>query len=158
MGIQRVGHVVLKVRDLEKAKDFYVGVLGMKVGNYDPKRGMFLRFGDYHHDIAIFKTGDDATLPSDNQVGLVHVALITDGVESVRAYYDRCKAAGVEIVGTTNHAITNSLYVKDPEGNTIEIYADVPADEYDWREKGMGFIRNPFDIEAVSPEATQAAR
>ncbi len=56
MGMQRVVHVVLKVRDLEEAKGFYVGVLGMKVGNYDPKRGMFLRFGDYHHDIAIFKT------------------------------------------------------------------------------------------------------
>ena len=71
-------------------------------------------------------------------------------------YYDRCKAAGVEIVGTTNHAITNSLYVKDPEGNTIEIYADVPTEEYDWREQGMGFIQRPFDIEAVSAEAAQA--
>jgi catechol 2,3-dioxygenase len=125
----------------------------MKIGNYDAERGMFLRFGDYHHDIAIFKTGDDADLPTENQVGLVHVALITDGVETVREYYDRCKAAGVEIVGTTNHAVTNSLYVKDPEGNTIEIYADVPADEYDWRENGMGFIRREFDIEAVPAAA-----
>ena len=157
MGIQRVGHVVLKVRDLEKAKAFYVDVLGMKVGAYNPERGMFLRFGDYHHDIAIFKTGDDAALPTDNQVGLVHVALVTDGVASVRQYYDRCKAAGVEIVGTSDHAVTNSLYVKDPEGNTIEIYADVPTDEYDWREKGMGFIQRPFDIEAVTPEVAQAA-
>ncbi len=156
MSIQRVGHVVLKVRDLEKAKDFYVGVLGMKIGNYHPERGMFLRFGDYHHDITIFKTGDDAAPPTENQVGLVHVALITDGVASVRDYYDRCKAAGVEIVGMTNHAITNSLYVKDPEGNTIEIYAGVPTEEYDWREQGMGFIQRPFDIEAVSAEAAQA--
>jgi catechol-2,3-dioxygenase len=148
MPIKRVGHVVIKVRDLEKAKRFYCGFLGMKVGNESP-RGMFLRFDDYHHDIAIFKTGDDADPPKDNQVGLVHIALVTDGVETVRRYYDRAKAEGVEIAGWTNHAITNSLYVKDPEGNTIEIYAEVPPEEYDWREQGMGFINRPFDIEAV---------
>ena len=148
MGIQRVGHVVLKMRDLEKAKAFYQGVLGMKIGA-ESERGIFFRFGDYHHDIAVFKTSDDADLPKANQVGLVHVALVTDGVETVKHYYDRCKEMGVEIVGTTNHAITNSLYIKDPEGNTIEIYAEVPASEYDWRERGMGFISRPFDIEAV---------
>ncbi len=154
MGIQRVGHVVLKVRDLEKAKAFYVGILGMKIGKEDSKRGMFLRFDDYHHDIAIFKTGEDAALPTENQVGLVHVALVTDGIETVRHYYDRCKAAGVEIVGTTNHAITNSLYIKDPEGNTIEIYAEVP--EYNWREEGMGFMASPLDIEAVPAKEPSA--
>ena len=58
--IQKVGHVVLKVRDLEKAREFYCGVLGMKLAKFDPDRGMFLRFNDYHHDIAIFKTGPDA--------------------------------------------------------------------------------------------------
>jgi catechol 2,3-dioxygenase len=153
MGIRRVGHVVLKVRDLEKAKRFYCDFLGMKVGNESP-RGMFLRFSDYHHDIAIFKTGDDAELPKDNQVGLVHVALITDGVQTVRAFYDRAREMGVEITGWTNHAITNSLYVKDPEGNTIEIYADVPLEEYNWPEQGMGFISRPFDIENVEPAAS----
>ena len=50
MGIQRVGHVVIKMRDLEKAKAFYQGVLGMKIGNESP-RGIFFRFGDYHHDM-----------------------------------------------------------------------------------------------------------
>jgi catechol 2,3-dioxygenase len=54
---------------------------------------------------------------------------------------------GVEIVGTADHAITHSLYIKDPEGNTIEIYAEVP--EYDYLTRGMGGISNPFDIEAV---------
>ena len=58
MGIQRVGHVVIKMRDLEKAKAFYQGVLGMKIGA-ESERGIFFRFGDYHHDIAVFKTGDD---------------------------------------------------------------------------------------------------
>ena len=103
MAIQRVGHVVLKMRDLEKAKQFYHGVLGMKIGKELPW-GIFFR-----------------------------------------------KEHGVEIVGTTDHKITKNLYIKDPEGNTIEIYAEVP--EYDWRAEGMGGIAQPFDIEAVPASA-----
>ena len=88
----------------------------------------------------------------DFQVGLVHVALVTDGVQTVKAMYERCKEMGVEIVGSNDHAITKSLYIKDPEGNTIEIYAEVP--EYNWREEGMGFISRPFDIEQIPATAT----
>jgi catechol 2,3-dioxygenase len=146
MGIERVGHVVLKVRDLEKAKAFYVDFLGMKIGNYREGKGMFLRFGDYHHDIALLKTGDDADLPKDNQVGLVHVALITDGLETIRAFYNKARNEGVTVAGTIDHAITMSLYLKDPDGNTIELYAET---EYDWRNEGMGFLGRPFDIAKV---------
>ncbi len=146
-GIIGVKHVVLKVRDLEKAKQFYCGVLGMKIGKEDPERGMFLRFNDYHHDIAIFKTGADADLPKENQVGLVHVALLVDSLETVKAWYERCKTLGVPIVGTTDHAITNSVYIKDPEGNVLEIYCDMS--EYDWRTLGMGFIARRLDLETV---------
>jgi catechol 2,3-dioxygenase len=146
-GIIRIGHVVLKVRDLEKARQFYCGVLGMKLGNYDPERGMFLRFNDYHHDIAIFRTGADADPPKENQVGLVHVALLVDSLETVKAWYERFKALGVPIVGTTDHAITNSVYFKDPEGNVLEIYCEVS--EYDWRTRGMGFIAKPLDFETM---------
>lgn len=152
MPIKRVGHVVLKVRDLDKARHFYCDFLGMTVGSAS-ERGLFLRFGDYHHDMAIFKTADDAELPKDNQVGLVHVALLTDGVQTVRQFYDRARQMGVQVTGWNNHAVTNSLYVTDPEGNTIEIYADVPLEEYNWPEQGMGFITRPFDIEAVPASA-----
>ena len=150
MAIKRVGHVVLKMRDMDKAKQFYVDFLGMKVGNEQEGRGMFLRFSDYHHDIAIFKTGDDAEAPKDNQVGLVHVALVCDSDEVVRGYYDKAKAEGVEITGWTDHDITHSLYLRDPEGNTIELYAETG---YDWQNNGMGFRAREYDIEAVTPAA-----
>src|SRR2546428_12022895 len=78
-GIIGVKHVVLKVRDLEKARQFYCGVLGMKLGQWDPERGMFLCFNDYHHDIAIFKTGPDADPPKKNQVGLGREVLVGAG-------------------------------------------------------------------------------
>jgi catechol 2,3-dioxygenase len=150
MAIKRVGHVVLKMRDLEKAKQFYVDFLGMKIGNEAEGRGMFLRFGDYHHDIAIFKTGDDADPPKENQVGLVHVALVCDSDEVVRGYFDKAKASGVEITGWTDHDVTHSLYLKDPEGNTIELYAETG---YDWQNNGMGFRSKAFDLEAITPAA-----
>ena len=146
MGIQRVGHVVLRMRDLEKAKEFYHGVLGMEIGA-ERDFGIFFRFNDYHHDIAVFKAGADADLPHANQVGLVHVALVADSLQTVKAMYERCKELGVPIVGSTNHTITKSLYIQDPEGNTIEIYAEVP--EYDWRKNGMGGLNSPLDLEAV---------
>ena len=145
--IQKVGHVVLKMRDLEKARAFYCDVLGMKLANFDPDRGMFLRFSDYHHDIAIFKTGPDADPPKKNQVGLVHVALVVDSLDTVKAWYDRCKALGVPIVGTADHAVSNSMYIEDPEGNVVEIYCD--RTDYDWRTEGMGFIARPLDLETV---------
>ena len=142
-----VRHGVLKVRDLDKAKAFYCGVLGMKVGKEDPERGMFLRFGDYHHDIALFKVGPDADPPKANQVGLAHLALIVDSLETVKLWYERCKAMGVDIDHSTDHKITSSLYIKDPDGNTLEIYCDNV--DYDWREEGMGFMARPFDLEQV---------
>src|SRR5579884_2452460 len=71
MGIQRVGHVVIKMRDLEKAKQFYHGVLGMEIAA-ERDFGIFFRFDNYHHDIAVFKTSPDAEPPKRDQVGLVH--------------------------------------------------------------------------------------
>jgi catechol 2,3-dioxygenase len=152
--IKKVGHVVLKCQDLEKAREFYVDVLGMTLAKFDPNRGMFLRFNDYHHDIAIFKTGPDADPPKKNQVGLVHVALLVDGLETVKAWYARCKSLGVPIVGTADHAVTNSMYIEDPEGNVLEIYCE--AKEYDWHTQGMGFINKPINLE-TAPAAAAAS-
>jgi catechol 2,3-dioxygenase len=153
--IRKVGHVVLKCRDMEKARHFYCDILGMELARFDPNRGMFLRFNDYHHDIAIFKTGADAESPKDNQVGLVHVALVVDDLETVKAWYAKLKAAGVPIVGTADHAVSNSMYFKDPEGNTLEIYCDVPASTYDWRKEGMGFIARPLNLDTEPATATR---
>ena len=151
--IKKVGHVVLKCQDLEKARQFYVDVLGMTLAKFDPNRGMFLRFNDYHHDIAIFKTGPDADPPKQNQVGLVHVALVVDDLDTVKAWYAKLKAKGVPIVGTADHAVTNSMYFKDPEGNTLEIYCEVPFSTYDWHTQGMGFIAHPLNLETEPAEA-----
>ena len=78
--LQRVGHVVLKMRDLEAAKRFYRDILGMKVTEERADFGVFFRFDGYHHDTAMFKVDGDALAPENNQAGLSHVALLADSM------------------------------------------------------------------------------
>jgi catechol 2,3-dioxygenase len=148
VGIERVGHVVLKMRDLEAAKRFYGDILGMKIASESPS-GVFFRFDEYHHDIAVFKVSENADPPKDDQVGLAHVALVADSLDTVRAMYRRLKEYSGKAPRTIDHGSTKSLYVRDPEGNQIEIYCEVP--EHDWRTDGFGG-NQPLDLEA--PVAT----
>src|SRR5262245_23182832 len=148
MAIKRVGHVVLKMRDLEAAKRFYGGILGMKISSESPT-AIFFRFGDYHHDIAVFKVSDDAELPKETQAGLLHFALVLESREDLVKMHQHLKQQGVTIEAELDHGMTNSLYINDPDGNAIEIYCEVP--EYDWRTNNdfVGYLK-PIDIEALA--------
>lgn len=148
MEIKRVGHVVVKMRDLEAAKRFYGGVLGMQISSESPV-AIFFRFGNYHHDIGVFKVTEQAELPKEDQVGLLHFALVVEDEDALVRTYQHLKAQGVEIRGTLDHGMTRSLYIRDPDGNTIEIYCEVP--EYDWRTNDdfIGYLK-PLDIEALA--------
>ena len=147
MGIQRVGHAVLKVRDMEVSKQFYVGVLGMKISSESP-HATFFRFNDYHHDIGVFKVSENAQSAQADQVGLLHIALVVDSKEALVETYKDLKAKGVKVESTLDHGMTNSLYIYDPDGNAIEIYCEVP--DYDWRTNNdfVGYLK-PLDIETL---------
>lgn len=132
IGIQRVGHVVLKMRDLNAAKHFYGEILGMNISREREGSAVFFRFETYHHDIAIFKVDADADLPKRNQVGLAHVALIAENLDAVKALHERLIEYGVPITRMIDHGITKSIYFKDPEGNELEVYCEVP--EYTWND------------------------
>lgn len=144
MTLQRVGHVVLKMRDLEAAKRFYRDILGMKVTEERADFGVFFRFDDYHHDIAVFKVGDDAAAPGNNQVGLSHVALVADSLATVKAMCRRLKAHDVPIVRAVGHGVAQSVYFKGPENNEIEIYCDVA--EKPWQEVDTIIKAEPLDL------------
>lgn len=146
MPIERVGHVVLKMRDLEAAKHFYRDILGMKVANERKGFGVFFRFNDYHHDIAVFQVDEDAAFPEKNQVGLAHVALVADSLDTVKAIYQRLKEHNVPIDRTRDHGYTKSVYCKDPEGNEIEIYCEVP--EKPWESFDTVIRSEPLDLDA----------
>ena len=133
--VKGVGHVVLKVREIEPALRFYRDVLGLaEVARADFGSGpmVFLSTGEHHHDIALVEVGPDARRPARGDVGLAHVALkIGDDLADLRAARDQLAAAGVEIGWIADHVVSQSIYVSDPDGNNVELYVD--ADESSWR-------------------------
>lgn len=131
MKVQGVGHVVLKVRDLERSAGFYAGILGLKEVARFPGRMVFFSAGVNHHDLAVMAVGHDAPNPPDSAVGLAHVALkIGDSLDDLRETKALLDARHVPIRGIRDHRVSQSIYLEDPDGNTIELYVD--ADPTIW--------------------------
>lgn len=143
MKVHGVGHVVLKVRDLERAAGFYAGVLGLtEVGRF-PGRMVFFSAGVNHHDIAVLAVGPEAPAAMPEAVGLAHVALkIGDSLEALREAKAALEAHGVPIRGIRDHRVSQSIYAEDPDGNTVELYVD--ADPRIWAE-------DPSSVATIMP-------
>ena len=132
MGLQRIGHVVLNVRDLAASQAFYVDVVGMQVREA-MAGAAFLTCGEAHHDVALVqaRSGQEqppAGRPLHGRTGLNHVMLWTESVDDVRATYRRLKAAGDESARPIDHGSVRSIYFLDPDGNTVEVGYEVPAE------------------------------
>ena len=151
--IRRLQHAVLNCRDVEASKKFYAEILGMEVVSYNRERKMaFLSFGDEHHNIALFEWATNTDMVDPNHVGLNHLALeIEGGEEELKALHDHLKARGVQIDRTTDHVISRSVYFFDPDGNRLEIFADLMADKAKQWLHDNGGVAKPF---ALEPAAT----
>jgi catechol 2,3-dioxygenase len=126
MQVQQLGHAVLKVRDIEVAERFYNGVLGLPVAArlQVPFQMTFFTLGN-HHDFAILAVGPDGPDAADDGPGLFHVAFkVGDSLDELRAVKKELEAAGVPIEMVADHTVTQSVYVRDPDGNGVELYAD----------------------------------
>ncbi len=122
---RKLGHVVLKVRDAGKSRDFYTQTLGLKVAHEDLEQGtVFLSFGTEHHDLALFQlaTGNP---PEATQPGLHHMAWQLGSFDELQAAYRELKAVGVAVESTVEHNVTRSVYFRDPDGNRVELYCDM---------------------------------
>jgi catechol 2,3-dioxygenase len=132
INLERIGHVVLKVRDLERSRRFYANVLGLKVMGEIPEFQMvfFSCGGRDHHELAIKAIGAEAQGPRPHDVGLFHVAFRLRSEDDLKAAYRELCAQGVSVLGSVNHGISKSIYLADPDGNQIELYCDNPPQEY----------------------------
>src|ERR1700686_1498104 len=139
MEIKELGHLVLYVHNIERSAAFYGDVLGwkqLKAAQDGPLGRMpvaLFSSGRTHHELLLIEVGADAQpLPSGRHVGLYHFGLkVGDTDDELRAAIRRCQEAGVNIVGMSDHTVSHSLYITDPDGNEIELYVDVPGVSWD---------------------------
>src|SRR5512137_2576698 len=127
MKIKSLGHVVLRVADLERAERFYGGVLGLPVCAHMDEGGFKMAFFSLgnHHDFALMQVSGEGSSRSESAVGLHHVAFnIGTTLDELRAARDKLRAAGVAAT-PIDHEVTKSLYFADPDGNGVEVYVDV---------------------------------
>jgi catechol-2,3-dioxygenase len=124
--VKQLGHVVLQASDLERSERFYTEVLGLAVSaRLDSPKTTFFTLGN-HHDFAVSAIGPDATEPAPKSPGLAHVAFkIGDSTEELREVKADLDALGIEIVMMADHAVSQSIYITDPDGNWVELYVDV---------------------------------
>ena len=144
INVRGVGHVVLKVRDLDRSAKFYREVIGLKeVARFQGRMVFFSATGQNHHDLALLAVGPDAPEPQQEGVGLYHVALkIGDRLEDLRAAKAHLEAHGITEIRVTDHRVSQSVYLNDPDGNGLELFVD--ADPAIWRE-------NPAAVATIEP-------
>jgi catechol 2,3-dioxygenase len=128
--IKRVGHLVINVRDQQASTKFYTEVLGFEVSVNREGFGTFLTCGKIHHDLALFQAAPDAAPITPGALGLNHMALQVEDFETLTEYYHKLEDAKIEM-RTTDHSMTKSIYISDPDGNGIELFCNSQEDAAD---------------------------
>jgi catechol 2,3-dioxygenase len=130
MRLWKLGHVLLRVSDEERARQFYCDVLGFKVAERDPQHGgLFTTLGDGFHtlDFARHPSPEQAQKPRRDQLGLIHIAFQVEQYSDLRDAYVNLLEHGVKIERAIDHENQRSLYFQDPDGNGLEIYYEFPC-------------------------------
>jgi catechol 2,3-dioxygenase len=133
MAMVTLGHVVFYVRDLEKSTAFYRDVVGLKVaGRIFNGRAAMLTGGVTHHELLLIEVGAAPGPMQGRRIGLYHVGWkVGDSLDELRQTRDRIRDHGHDIEGMSDHTVSQSLYLRDPDGNEIELFVDDPG--VDWR-------------------------
>ncbi len=129
-----LGHVVLYVRDLNKSSSFYSEVVGLRqVGRIFHDRGAIFSGGRTHHELLLLQEKDAPGPLQGRRIGLYHIGWkVGDDLNALRDARRRVERFGAEIEGLADHTISQSLYIRDPDGNEVELYVDNP--NYNWKE------------------------
>lgn len=149
-----LGHVHLKVADLERALGFYRDLLGLEVQQTDGRSVAFLSTGGYHHQVAL-NTWHSAggTPPPAGHTGLFHTAFLYRDRPSLARAVQRVRAAGHALHGASDHGVSEAVYLSDPDGNGVELARDRPRDEWPVDAQGrLSMTTRRLDLEALLAE------
>src|SRR6201994_3002347 len=146
----RVGHVHLKVSDLERALRFYRDVLGFEVTQRYGNQAAFLSAGGYHHHIGL-NTWESAggTAPAPGSTGLYHLAILYPTRAELADALRRVLRAGIPLDGASDHGVSEAVYLRDPDGNGVELYWDKPQDQWPRTNGELAMVTRPLDLKAL---------
>jgi catechol 2,3-dioxygenase len=150
----RIGHVHLKVADVERALGFYRDVLGFEVTQWFGKRAAFLSAGGYHHHIGL-NTWESlgGSPPAPGTTGLYHVAILYPTRPLLANALGRVLAAGIALDGAADHGVSEALYLRDPDDNGVELYWDRPQEQWPRDDAGgIAMYTRSLDLESLLRE------
>jgi catechol-2,3-dioxygenase len=149
---KRLGHVVIRVRDLARSQKFYADVLGLNVTAQLADRMVFMSAaGDSSHELALMAVGEDAPGPEADRVGLYHFAWEMESFDDLRRIHRELGEKNVPIGGMGDHGISMGVYFFDPDGNEIEVFYELPRDQ--WPDENIFFGKFPMSLEEPAAEA-----
>jgi len=152
----RIGHVHLKVADLERAVAFYRDVIGFEITQRYGLEAAFLSAGGYHHHIGL-NTWESAggKPPPPGTTGLYHVAILYRTRAELAAALRRVLEAGIPLDGASDHGVSEALYLRDPDNNGVELYWDRPREQWPrGADGGLAMFTHPLDLEELLRCAT----
>jgi catechol 2,3-dioxygenase len=153
----RIGHVHLKVADLQRALDFYCGVLGFEITQYYGAQAAFVSAGGYHHHIGLNTwESQGGSSPAAGATGLYHFAIVYPTRATLADAIRRLVNAGIRLDGASDHGVSEAIYLRDPDGNGVELYWDRPIDQ--WPRSAEGAIEMhtlPLDLNGLLSSASE---
>lgn len=167
---KHLGHVNIYVRDVERSRQWYTDLLGLHTYEYRAGAAAFLSADlDQSHEVALMAVGNDAPAPAQKQVGLNHMAWMMESLDDLKEAYARLKEKGIPIERVVDHGISLGIYLRDPDGNGVEISYELPRAEWPRQERvfsmdmvDRGRFPGPWDEELArsprraAPQATPA--
>ena len=145
----RIGHVHLKVADLDRAVRFYRDVLGFELTQRYGKEAAFLSAGGYHHHIGLNTwESEGGSPPPSNSTGLYHLAIAYPTRTELADALRRLKRAGIPLEVASDHGVSEALYLRDPDGNGVELYWDRPREQWPRTSTGdLAMVTEPLNLD-----------
>ncbi|MDP2688394.1 MAG: VOC family protein [Aequorivita sp.] len=150
----QIGHVHLKVADLQRSLTFYCDLLGFQLTTMYGNQAAFISAGGYHHHIGL-NTWHSKGLPPapKNSVGLYHTAILYPTRKDLALIYARLRKAHYPLTGVSDHGVSEALYLDDPDGNGVELYCDRPKELWSYHTDGtINMVTEPLDLEDLLRE------